>query len=514
MFAGFWLWAIWICAEHWRENPNYSYGWVVPPLALGFGLRRSWKSPARAPSRPGLQDFSAPLTILVAIGCGAIIFWLEFARQQMWRPQWVLSLICFLAIASSFIVFRLRAGPALARAEMFPVLFFLTAVPWPARLEQPITSTLIRWVARTTVELLHWLGIEAQRSGGAIALRDGLVGVTEACSGVRSLQAGIMFGLAMGEWFLLRPARRVALLGIAILLALATNLARTVALSLQAEWHGIESVERVHDMMGNSVVTALIFGIWLAGKYLSPRALEASQFAGHDFGKNAREFLRRISAPAQPAFRAIVLVSLVAFVCARVTYGRIEMADRTQTAPSFVTITNASKGDRLVPVPRTIWDELRPTSGEYLRRENAELPRGAADFYHFFWKPSPWNRFALVHRPDICMPGVGWETAGSPEPLEIALEGGTVRCHAFRFRRGDYFALQLWGVWRNGDPVPLDYEPAQVLGAALPPPSMHLEGKRRSATEIIACTLIAEGAEPSKELAMALLRSVFHYQPR
>ena len=35
-----WTWAIWSCAEHWRGNPNYSYGWAVPLLALGFGLRR------------------------------------------------------------------------------------------------------------------------------------------------------------------------------------------------------------------------------------------------------------------------------------------------------------------------------------------------------------------------------------------------------------------------------------------------------------------------------------------
>jgi exosortase len=106
---------------------------------------------------------------------------------------------------------------------VFPACFFFTAVPWPPRLEQPITSTLMRWVAMATTESLHWLGVEAQASGGAIALRTGLVGITEACSGIRSLQAGIMFGLAMGEWFLLTVPRRIALLGIAVVLAMATN---------------------------------------------------------------------------------------------------------------------------------------------------------------------------------------------------------------------------------------------------------------------------------------------------
>jgi hypothetical protein len=27
-----WIWAIWSCAEYWRGNPNYSYGWIVPVL--------------------------------------------------------------------------------------------------------------------------------------------------------------------------------------------------------------------------------------------------------------------------------------------------------------------------------------------------------------------------------------------------------------------------------------------------------------------------------------------------
>src|SRR2546426_5805987 len=106
--------------------------------------------------------------------------------------------------------------------------------------------------------------IAPQTSGGAITLRTGVVGITEACSGIRSLQAGIMFGLAMGEWFLLRPVRRVVLLVLAIVLALTTNLARTLALSLQAEWHGVDSLDRVHDFIGNTTITALIVGIWVA----------------------------------------------------------------------------------------------------------------------------------------------------------------------------------------------------------------------------------------------------------
>ena len=367
-------------------------------------------------------------------------------------------------------------------------------------------------MAAATAELLHWLGIEAQTSGAAIALRSGLVGITEACSGIRSLQAGIMFGLAMGEWFLLRPARRVVLLLLAIVLALTTNLARTLTLSLQAEWHGVDSLDRVHDFIGNSTITALIVGIWVAGRLLAPRAKRRPVPPATEIAGQARRLLTKLRTEGRPVFRLLLLCFVAGIICARALYARLEAQDRTQTAPFFTVRIDNSTGNRQAPIPRDIWNELRPTSGEYVRRESPELPRGGADCFHFFWKPSAWNRFALVHRPDICMPGVGWKVDGEAEPFDVALNGRSIRCYIFRFQRGNAHALELWGVWRNGEAVPLDYQPAQVLGAAVPPPSLHLEGKRRSATEIIACSVIADGTAPAPEIAVALLQAVFQYR--
>jgi hypothetical protein len=211
-------------------------------------------------------------------------------------------------------------------------------------------------------------------------------------------------------------------------------------------------------------------------------------------------------------FGVLALSFLLGIFCARIVYGRLEAQDRTQTAPFFIVRIDNSNGNRLAAVPREIWNELRPTSGEYVRRQSSELPRGSADCFHFFWKPSAWNRFALVHRPDICMPGVGWEPDGPAEPLDTVLDGRSIRCYIFRFKRGNTHALEIWGAWRNGEAVSLEYRPEQVLDAVAPPPSLHLEGKRRSATEIIACSVIAEEGKPEIEIAVALLQSVFHYK--
>jgi hypothetical protein len=71
-----------------------------------------------------------------------------------------------------------------------------------------------------------------------------------------------------------------------------------------------------------------------------------------------------------------------------------------------------------------------------------------------------------------------------------------------------------WGVWRNAGDVPLDYEPDQVMHAAATPSTFHVEGKRRSAIEIVACVIGGNrDCPPDAERAIAILKSVFELNP-
>lgn len=502
-------WLIWSCAEHWIGNPNYSYGWMVPVLAVTFALRRAMTFEGAAVMGEERRGRGVPIAVVAVTGA-ALVFALEFAREQVWHQQIVLYAISLATLGLILAICASLGGVAFARWQLFPALFLLTAVPWPPRIEQPLTSGLMQAVAAVTVEILHWIGIQAISSGGAIALRDGVVGVTEACSGIRSLQSGLMFGLAMGEWFLLSVPRRIGLLAFAIGFALISNLGRTLTLALQADRHGVASVESIHDLVGNIAVTALIVAICLAGKLLARRRapLDPAELV-----PKLRSLSGRLSTRARRFATASAGAILLGLVAARVCSAMLDANDHAQTDPSF-TARSAGGGDvRSLPVPREIWNELRPSSGEYVRVENRALPSGAADGFHFFWKPSPWNRFALVHRPDICMPGVGWESAGEPQQVEIDFAGRPVRFYAFRFRRGNVHALELWGVWRNGEPVAIDYTAEQALGAAPAPPSLQFAGRRRSATEIVACSLITDGAAPPLESGVAAMQSLFAYSP-
>src|SRR5436305_9636222 len=117
----------------------------------------------------------------------------------------------------------------------------------------------MRVVAAVAAETLNLLGTPAHLEGNLIRVSTGLVGVNEACSGVRSLQTSIMIALLFGELKRLNVSSRLLLLGSAILIAVAANFARALFLvSLAA--HRSSGVQRWHDIAGYSIVIAVFIG--------------------------------------------------------------------------------------------------------------------------------------------------------------------------------------------------------------------------------------------------------------
>src|SRR5208283_4423283 len=64
---------------------------------------------------------------------------------------------------------------------IFPICFFLVAVPWPSVIESPLIQWLTRADTRATVELVSWLGIPALPHGNVIEVATGVVGISDAC---------------------------------------------------------------------------------------------------------------------------------------------------------------------------------------------------------------------------------------------------------------------------------------------------------------------------------------------
>ena len=108
----------------------------------------------------------------------------------------------------------------------------------------------MRMVAAITVDTFNLLGIYALQKGNIILLTNGLVGVEEACSGVRSFQSTLMLGYFLGELFRFNTNWRVSLLGFGIVASIVLNIIRTLTLTFATHMIGPKFMEHWHDPVG------------------------------------------------------------------------------------------------------------------------------------------------------------------------------------------------------------------------------------------------------------------------
>ncbi len=308
-----------VCLE-WSTNPQYSYGWIVPFLCVGLILR-NWTSitscnqnpasptasdsashVARASSPagsagvpPGVSETGGGTPPEPAAGTAALRYFqisafcfllflflparLVAASTPEWRPlQWVLALI---AVGSTlYLIWSVRGRLGL-RVCGFAVCFFLIAVPWPTPIEQPIIQSLTRLNTSVVVEVMGVLGIPAIQHGNIIEVGSGVVGIDEACSGIRSFQSSLMISLFLGEFYWLCWGRRIILVASGIALSFAFNVCRTSFLTWIAAKKGVAAIAEYHDPAGLAILVACTLTLWLVGMYLGcSRVARASSPAG------------------------------------------------------------------------------------------------------------------------------------------------------------------------------------------------------------------------------------------
>src|ERR1044071_4917533 len=183
VFALVWIELISRLRFEWSINPQYSYGWIVPFLAA-YSFWRRYEN-ARPPSPPESRILVGLLIILSA----ALLIPIRLIQEA--NPDWRL-LSWAMALSAGVITacgIYLSGGKDWLRHFAFPILFFFVAVPWPTNLEQFVVQGLMRLHPLINVEILNAIGIPAVQLGNVIQVGSGYVGIDEACTGIRSLQA-------------------------------------------------------------------------------------------------------------------------------------------------------------------------------------------------------------------------------------------------------------------------------------------------------------------------------------
>jgi exosortase len=384
-----WILALRQLDLEWTINPEYQYGWVVPFLTLLLW----WRAWSRRPS-PSNHIVSNMLPYLGAL---LVILALPLRIIEEANPDWRPLNYYFMgqAILITALIVDCSGGRAWLRHFAFPLLFPLVAVPWPSGIENEIIQGLQRCIASISVEGASWMGWAAFQRGNLIVLSHGIVGVNEACSGIRSLQSSLMIALFLGDYFQLATFRRCILVALALILAFVFNAMRAFLLIVVMDLHGAAIMSKFHDPAGLSIALANLLLLWVA----------SSIWAGHKVNilSKLQPQVRNLRFPAQWSIFLLL------------AWSGAEVLNQGWYLWHEQNIVSGPVWTLLWPPPRPKFkeekiDEVAQTYLRYDQGLHGEWKdQFQWDIYFFTWKPSRVAAgLAQIHHPDICLPAAGF----------------------------------------------------------------------------------------------------------
>lgn len=420
-FAGLgmvWWLAVRMLWVEWEVDPQYGYGFLVPILCGVLFLQR-WKD------RPHPTTHGASW-LMLGLGVSALLYLLAvppfFEANPEWRPLGVAGGIA--ATTVSLVGVYLYGGGSWLRHFAFPIVFFLIAIPWPRNMEGAVMGYLMEKNAMAALEVLHWCGVMAVRSGHLISLPTGMIGVEEACSGVRSLQSGIMAALFLGEIFRFGWFSRLALIASAVGLSMLGNFFRATGLSLLASSQGIAAIDQWHDAAGFLILGSTLGGIWLLALWWKKRGgrPDAIDTATRHGG-------------TMPS--SVGIIGAIVFILGVLSLGgtewwyRMNGAAREQSAEW--TIKAGIPGTKPVPIPDRTRRMLFFPEGfsQWFLDESDQRWQ----MFYFRW---PAGRTAIqavgIHDPRTCLASIGMEMEKQLPSLTLDIEGIKFPFRVFLFR--------------------------------------------------------------------------------
>jgi exosortase len=479
------LWLILIneLRVEWSTNPQYAYGWVVPLLCVGLLFRRiaaekstqrttkadsgkltaegmTTKSESREPRAEIASNFSSQFSAVCFGGyvfqlsafCFLLFLVLPLRLILEANPAWPIVnwLLALDVVAVTLLLVYWPRGRHWTLQLAFPVCFILVAVPWLKSIEIPLIQGLTRANVAATIEVLGFLGIPSAQHGNVIEVSAGMVGIDEACSGIRSFQSSIMISLFLGEFFRLALGRRLLLFGLGFVLSFLFNLCRTTLLTHIAARQGVDAISRYHDPAGLTILLACTAALWAVAAVLKSRKRTAdsrkqtSEIAQTKAEKPTAETLKSDLRPPTSGRHFRFPLSAFRFsgaflVWLLVVEGTVEAWYRSHESRSAGTPEWTLKwpptepGFRETEVPKVSREMLGYDEGHTGSWRSADNLDWA--LYYFRWYP---GKMALVgarsHSPEICLAAAG----KTVKPIEDDHVPMTVHSLVFPFRRYEF----------------------------------------------------------------------------
>ncbi|MGA2902443.1 MAG: exosortase/archaeosortase family protein [Candidatus Korobacteraceae bacterium] len=221
----------------WYIQPDYSHGFLVPPLSAFLIWQRRDKL-RLIPRRP------SPWGMVIVAGSLGLLFLGSLGAELSLTRVSLLGTICGLIVYF--------AGSKFLRAMAFPMAFLLFAIPIPLVVYNSIVFPLQFIASRFATKVLEMLNLfPVMREGNLLVLPHMTLEVVEACSGIRSLMS--LLALAAGYGYLVERSVTVrCFLVIAMVpLAIISNGTRVMITALMANYLGPRAAEGfMHEFSG------------------------------------------------------------------------------------------------------------------------------------------------------------------------------------------------------------------------------------------------------------------------
>ena len=419
-FLLLWLQVINHLRAEWTVNPQYGYGWSVPFLAFFLFYRRWQDRPTPAPARWKIATIIVATAAALPLLPARII---SIANPDWRLLSWTLTIA---AVLISLGGLNLAGGTRWVRHFCFSVAFFLIATPWPAQFEEMIVQGLMRADAAIVVQMLNAIGTIAIQRGNVIELSTGLVGIADACTGIRSLQSTLMISLFLGEYYRMSAPRRVILVAAAALLAFVCNLGRTLLLCLVASASGVEAVHEWHDSAGLTILLICIVALWLLSLWMGK---------GESAGPQSPAPLpaRSLTGLWSIAGALLLWIGMIE-ICAAGWY-HSRGAGSLGSSPWSVSWPVHQTAYADAKIPKVAQDLLLYNEGGGANWTGSDGHPWL--MYYFRWLPGRTAaRFVKIHRPDVCLPASGMTMTRDNGIRLLTVHGIPLPIRSYRFENG------------------------------------------------------------------------------
>jgi exosortase len=201
------------------SNAEYSHILLVPPIVLAFVFLEQRHEKAHGSSR---------LLGVVCVLLGIAVWLCARMVPAAFELTLEISTVVLWIWATVFLVY----GSNLFRAALFPMLFLLLLIPWPAPMVERLTELLQAGSTAAAFWMFKMAGIAVTRQGFVLSLPSIDIEVAKECSGIRSTVMLFVTTLVLGQWYLRSTWRKVLLALLVFLIGILRNGLRIFILSV------------------------------------------------------------------------------------------------------------------------------------------------------------------------------------------------------------------------------------------------------------------------------------------